>query len=124
MSQWYRERPSPKGRTPVQPCARHRRGWFGVFKERKLYAYALVSVTGETMVFSTILGHGDHMEDGIMWLLVFEAVKWNHEQSRTEYALYFLHDSGSAGLQFFKRKMGFAGFVVRWELSRPAAVDS
>ncbi len=116
MTQAYRERPQPRGRSAEQPCPRHRTGWFGVFREGKLFAYAKVPQCGEMMLFSMILGHGDHMEDGLMNLLVYEAVKWHREQAGTSYAVYFLHDSGTTGLQFFKRKMGFAGYVVRWEL--------
>ena len=120
MTQSYRERPAAWGRSPEQPCRRHRNGCFGVFRDGKLYAYTYVPQCGEMMLFSMILGHGDHMEDGLMNLLVYEAVKWHRERAGAAYAVYFLHDSGTTGLQFFKRKMGFAGYAVRWELGRRA----
>ena len=116
MTQSYRERPAPRGRSPEQPCRRHRNGWYGVFRDGRLCAYTNVPQCGEMLLFSTILGHGDHMDDGIMYLLIFEVVKWHHERSGTSYAVYYLMDSGTEGLQFFKRKMGFAGYLVRWEL--------
>jgi hypothetical protein len=90
-----------------------------VLREGKLYAYSFVRQCGEMMLFSRILGHGDFMADGIMQLLVFEAVKDLHEHSGTQWAVYHLHDSGTEGLQFFKRKMGFRGVRVRWQLARP-----
>ncbi len=116
MTQSYRERPGARGRSPEQACRRHRNGWFGVFREGKLLAYTNIPQCGEMMLFSTILGHGDHMDDGIMYLLIWETVKLHHERSGTSYAVYYLMDSGTEGLQFFKRKMGFAGYLVRWEL--------
>jgi hypothetical protein len=118
MTQAYRERPQPQGRMPEQPCPRHRNGFFGAFRDGRLYGYVLIVQSGEMMLFSKILGHGDHMEDGLMNLLVYEAVRWHHERSGTKYAVYYLHDSGTSGLQFFKRKMGFVGYVVRWQLGR------
>jgi hypothetical protein len=124
MTESYLARPQPERPGPELLCDRHRPAKFGVFLEGKLVAYTFINHSGEMISFSTILGHGDHMDDGIMNLLVFEVVKWYQERSRIRYAMYFLNDSGTAGLQFFKRKMGFAGYNVRWELSRriPVAV--
>jgi len=122
MTESYRTRPTEQSPFGDQPCPRHRHDYFGVFKDGKLFAYALVPQCGEMMLFSRILGHGDRMSDGIMNLLVYEAVKHRHENSNTRYAVYFLHNSGTTGLQFFKRKMGFGGYTVRWELARPGVV--
>lgn len=119
MTDYYRQRPEPREPWGEQPCPRHHFGYFGVFKDGRLFAYTLVAQSGEMMQFSQILGHGDHMDDGIMNLLIFEAVKLHQDRARTPYAVYYLHDSGTAGLQFFKRKMGFAGHLVHWELARP-----
>jgi hypothetical protein len=120
MKQSYQERPAPRGILgDEQRCPRHREDWFGVFTDDgTLVAYASVPLHGEMMLISIILGHGDHMENGIMNLLVFETVKWHRARSGTEYAVYHLHDSGTEGLQFFKRKMGFAGHLVQFELGR------
>jgi hypothetical protein len=119
MSQSYRNRPDPAPAAARPTCMRHRRDWFGVFKDDKLYAYANVLQCGEMMLYSRILGHGQAMEDGIMNLLVFGAAKTRHTESGTRYPVYFLQHSGTEGLQFFKRKMGFAGHTVTWELARP-----
>ncbi len=116
MTEAYRDRPKIRGRSPEQPCRRHRNGWFGVFRDGKLFAYTNVPQCGEMMLFSMILGHGDHMDDGIMYLLICEAVKLHQARSGTSYAVYYLMDSGTEGLRFFKRKMGFAGYLARWEL--------
>jgi hypothetical protein len=70
------------------------------------------------MLFSMILGHGDHLDDGIMNLLAYESVRMFRAESGTRYAVYYQQDSGTEWLQLFKRKMGFVGHRVRWELSR------
>jgi hypothetical protein len=119
MSSSYVAKPVEEAPYGDQPCPRHRREWFGVFRDGKLYAYTNVLNCGEMLLFSRILGHGEFMKDDIMNLLVFEAAKQLHEKSGTRYAVYFLHHSGTEGLQFFKRKMGFAGYTVTWELARP-----
>ena len=72
---------------------------------------------GEAMYAPEILGHGDHLEDGVMAFVLFEAVKWQQKRARTPYVYYYLHGGSTEGLRFFKEKMGFAGHTVRWELS-------
>ena len=90
-----------------------------MFKDGRLWAYANVVQCGEVMIFSKLLGHGERLDDGIMNLLVFEAAKRCRQESGTRYAVYHLADNGTEGLQFFKRKMGFTGHLVHWELARP-----
>ncbi len=115
MSAGYRTRPEPET-TDILPCKRHRYDWLGVFQNGTLYAYIQAMQTGELMTLSKILGHGDRLDDGIMNLLVYEAVKRNHSFCGTRYVMYHLQDSGTEGLRFFKRKMGFVGHLVRFEL--------
>jgi hypothetical protein len=123
MADWYRQQPSmPPFRD--QPCDRHRNDYFGVFKDGKLSAYALVVQCGEMMLFSQLLGHADRLEDGIVNFLIYEAATRRHSPTRPTYAVYHVHHSGTPGLQFFKRKMGFAGYLARWELTRrPSGTD-
>ena len=119
MSEPYRKRPAKEPPTRTWTCPRHRRVYHGVFKDGKLCVYANVVQCGEAMIFSRLLGHGAHLDSGIMNLLVYEAARRCHEESGTRYAIYHLADNGTEGLQFFKRKMGFSGYRVRWELARP-----
>jgi hypothetical protein len=119
MTDTYRNPPEAIESYGEQTCPRHRAEWVGVFKDDKLCAYSQVIQCGEMMIFSKILGHGDHMGDGVMNLLVYEAAKLRHASSGTRVAVYYLQDSGTEGLQFFKRKMGFTGYLVHWELARP-----
>lgn len=117
MAQWYRHRPPAVEPFGDQPCTRHRNDYLGVFRDGRLYAYALVLQSGEMMLFSQLIEHAEHLEDGVMNLLVYEAV--SQVGAHPCYAVYHLQHNGSAGLQFFKRKMGFRGHCVRWELARP-----
>jgi hypothetical protein len=119
MSEAYRTRPTEEPAAATWSCQRHRRVYHGVFKDGKLCAYANVVQCGEVMIFSRLLGHGTHLDGGVMNLLVYDSVRRCHKESGTRYAVYHLADNGTQGLQFFKRKMGFAGYRVRWELARP-----
>jgi len=67
-------------------------------------------------LFSTILGHGEHLKAGIMPLLVVRAVADLMETGGLRYAMYNLHASGTDGLRFFKEQMGFRPYDVRWHL--------
>jgi hypothetical protein len=118
MSEEYRVRPPERAPLPDHPCPRHSEGWFGVFQDGKLCAYLFVQQSGEATFTPNILGHADHLENGVMALALFEAVKWQRERANTSYVYYYLHDSETSGLQFFKEKMGYAGHLVTWELSR------
>jgi hypothetical protein len=118
MSEAYRRLPVEKSPFRNQSCPRHRNDYFGVFRDSKLYAYALVRQCGEMFLFAEFIGHGAHLENGIMNLLLFEAAKRRHQESGSRYAVYHLHHNGTPGLQFFKRKMGFAPHRVNWELAR------
>ncbi len=115
MSEAYRERPAPQGPLPTFPCPRHALRRYGVLRDDgHLYAYAWVYVVGEMCLFSTILGHGDHMRSGIMSLLVAEAVRDLMATAGLRYAMYNLHASGTDGLRFFKEQMGFVPYRVTW----------
>jgi hypothetical protein len=119
MSDSYQAMPVKKNPFRNQTCRRHRNDYFGILKDGRLYAYALVRQCGEMFIFSEIIGHGDHLDTGIMNLMVFEAAKRRFAESECRYGVYHVHHNGTPGLQFFKRKMGFAGYRVHWELARP-----
>ena len=114
MGEAYQQQPAPQGPSPDFSCARHALRHYGVLREGHLYAYAWVYVVGEMCLFSTILGHGEHMKSGIMSLLVAEAVRDLMTVAGLRYAMYNLHASGTDGLRFFKEQMGFQPFRVTW----------
>lgn len=115
MKQAYLEKRS-YGRLPDFSCPRHQLKTYGVQRDGTLYAYTWMYQVGEMCVFSTILGHGDHLEAGIMSLLIVESLRDIVPQAGTRYAMYNLHGSGGDGLRYFKEKLGFASYRVHWEL--------
>jgi hypothetical protein len=114
MAEAYRVRPEAQSPLPEFPCPRHALRRYGVLRDGHLYAYAWVYVIGEMCLFSTILGHGEHMKSGIMSLLVAEAVRDLMTSAGLRYAMYNLHASGTDGLRFFKEQMGFEPYHVDW----------
>jgi hypothetical protein len=130
MTESYRSRPDPYGEPPPYPCPRHQVRTYGVIKDGHLYAYSWVFQVGEMCLFSTILGHGDHLADGVMFLLISEILRDLLDVAGTRYAMYNMHISGTEGLRFFKEQMGFRGYWVDWQRNdepplparRPAAV--
>jgi hypothetical protein len=114
MAESYQRRPAPFGPLPDYSCLHHRIRTYGVLKDGHLVAYSWVYMVGEMCLFSTILGHGDHLKSGMMSLLVAEAAHDLMDSSGLKYAMYNMHDSGSEGLRFFKEQMGFAPYRVSW----------
>lgn len=97
------------------PCDRHRVYPYGVLDEGgKLRAYLWLYRCGEMAMVSSILGHGDHLSNDVMYLLVAGMVK---EQARLGgFGFYNVHSSGTEGLRFFKERCGFYGREARWKL--------
>ena len=49
---------------------------WGIFDgEGVLKAYAHISICGEVFIFSRLLGHGQELDKGIMYLLVSEVIR-------------------------------------------------
>jgi hypothetical protein len=116
MSESYRTRPSSSAAVAAEGCPRHRLVYYGITRGGHLWAYAWVYQVGEMCLFSTILGHGEHLKSGIMPLLVVRTVADLMETGGLRYAMYNLHASGTDGLRFFKEQMGFQPYDVRWHL--------
>ena len=115
MTESYQTRPDPYGKLPAYTCPRHRLLTFGVVRDGHLYAYTWVYQVGEMCLFSTILGHGDHLNAGIMYLLIAETLQAVVAAAGTRYAMYNMHYSGTEGLRYFKEKVGFQPYRVKWE---------
>jgi hypothetical protein len=114
MSEAYRREITPYTPIPPHPCPRHQYRTYGVLRDGHLYAYVWVYQVGELWWLSTLLGHWDHLKDGIMFLLLTEAIRDLMEESPPRYAMYSEHFSGTEGLRFFKEQLGFKPYTVRW----------
>jgi hypothetical protein len=94
-------------------CFRH----FAVFGGNRPVAYLYAMLLGETCIISRLLGHRDHLQDGVMYLLVTRTV---HEMIRNQkevgFIMYDTFFGASAGLKLFKKRLGFVPYRVRWYL--------
>lgn len=96
-------------------CRRHRINPYGIFSDTgKLVAYAFIYRSGELALVSQILGHGDHLDQGVMHLLLRETV-WA-ENSEGGFLVYNRHDSGRPGLRQFKEWFRFRPTRIEWSL--------
>ena len=112
MSEGYR---GPVSETPLPsyPCARHAVRTYGVEDAAgTLVAYLWLYRSGELALVSQILGHADHLENEVMFLLVQGVVEAESEYGG--FMVYNRFDSGTDGLRFFKARCGFLPTQVVW----------
>ena len=100
---------------PDYPCRRHSIHTTGVFLDELLVAYLLWYLVGDYAHVSETLGHGDHLTNGVMYLLFASAIREAQEDGARFFG-YNLHKSGTNGLRFFKERLGFRAMDVEWVL--------
>jgi hypothetical protein len=112
MSESYRNPPDATP-LPFYPCARHAVRMYGIENRGGvLVAYTVIYRAGELALVSQILGHGDRLDDEIMYLLMQGVVA--EEATRGGFLVYNRFDSGTDGLRFFKTRLGFRPERVEW----------
>jgi len=113
MSPGYGRRPS-YSHDPVYPCLRHAVRRYGVeADDGTLVAYLWLYRAGELALVSQILGHGQHLENEIMYLL-WQGMLACESSEPEGFVVYNRWDSGQEGLRFFKERVGLAETLVRW----------
>jgi hypothetical protein len=116
MAPNYAERPSSTP-DPDYLCPRHAVRSYGVEDAGgTLVAYLHLYRAGELALVSQVLGHAEHLEREVMWLLFAGVIAAEHELEPTGWLVYNRHDSGTDGLRFFKERIGFTEHHVEWEL--------
>lgn len=114
MTPGYRERQNYLP-LPDYPCPLHAIRTYGVVDARGiLVAYLWLYRSGELALVSSILGHGDHLANDVMYLL-FQGVV-DAQAGLGGCFVYNRHDSGTEGLRYFKSKLGFEPTEVEWTL--------
>lgn len=116
MTQWYQEKVefSP---LPEYDCPDHAYRTYGVWDGRdNLVAYIVLLICGEQILISQLLGHGDHLQQDIMYLLVTDAIAAVVDDLGPKTVFYNRHDSGTDGLRYFKERLGFQAKKVTWTL--------
>jgi len=111
MSAGYRER-QEFGPADLYACPRHAITTFGVFApDEHLVAYTVIYTSGDLAMVSQILGHGEHLANDIMYLLMRDVFAWIVKPITV---FYNRHDSGTDGLRYFKERLGFQPERVAW----------
>lgn len=105
MKQSYLE--YPKEMNIGNICAFHHSIWFGCFKDGKLVAYIVGAYCGNMVAFSMILGHKDHLKNGIMYALSDYVMEFSNKMLDINYCIYSLWSDGTDGLRTFKNNLGF-----------------
>lgn len=94
--------------------------YFGVLSSNaQLIAYAFVPHYGDVWILSKLLGHGNYLNDGIMYLLIthiiLEIFKLPQEK-RPKFLMYDTWYGAQPGMKMFKSKFGFRPYWVKWKL--------
>jgi hypothetical protein len=114
MSRGYRERQNYLP-LPEYHCEHHAIRTYGVLDVRgTLVAYLWLYRSGELALVSSILGHGEHLANDVMFLLFQGAVE--RQADLGGFFVYNRADSGTDGLRYFKDKLGFEAMEVEWLL--------
>lgn len=111
MAQSYQSYPTKRGRSANYVAAASVQ-CLGVFKDGRLYAYCVFENCGEMSFVNMLLGHGEHLADGIMYLLFLGLVQYGMQIDGLRYFNYLTLHSSTPGLDDFKRQVGFEERVV------------
>jgi hypothetical protein len=103
----------------LDPDAVHKTGphleYMGVFSGDRLVAYSALYYAGDIVGMMRVMGHGEHLDNGVMFLLsagIVGHVKATHPETR--YVFYDTFFGAGAGLRWFKEHLGFRPYYVRW----------
>ena len=91
-------------------CKLHGELFFGLFKDDELIAYSTIFLYGELAQVNHILGHKDHLQNGVMNLLVYEIVSDFINTKPWIKGVNYLYPGLSdvkKGTSLFKKSVGF-----------------
>jgi hypothetical protein len=92
----------------------------GVLLDGTVLAYSRLDYVGDIAGLGRVMGHGDHLDKGVMWLLMSGIV--DHVKSTRPQARWLFYDTffgAPEGLRAFKTNAGFAPYRVRWRREAP-----
>jgi hypothetical protein len=92
---------------------------FGVVDRKEaLCAYLDLRTCGDVAILSRLLGHAELLDEGIMYLIVTETIRELIDQRREtgspSWVMYDTWFGGRPGIRYFKQRLGFAPYRVRW----------
>ncbi len=101
---------------PQMMCPLHHVYTYGILdKHDHLRAYLWLYRSGQLAMVSSILGHAEHLENGIMYRLFLKMLANQSKFGGTVF--YNLWNSGQEGLRFFKERVGLREGNVEWLLT-------
>ncbi|MFM2208247.1 MAG: hypothetical protein RL213_2222 [Bacteroidota bacterium] len=95
-----------------------RNSFYGVFKGDELVAYIWIVRSGQLLLMNRIMGHADHLRNGVMYLLVSSLIRQeiDKEGAQGRFVMYDTMLGASAGLRMFKERCGFRPYRLKWRL--------
>jgi hypothetical protein len=99
--------------------------YLGVLRDGTVVAYTRLDHVGEIAGMGRVMGHGDHLEAGVMYLLMAGIV--GHVKAARPQARWIFYDmffGAPDGLRAFKRNAGFEPHLVRWRREAPGGALS
>lgn len=115
MRESYTKKKYSPGLLGEPKCSRHHIVEYCLSIHDTVRAYSTIYRCGGLVHVSMFLGHGDYLEDGIMYLLMREIIRAQAANGAGT-LFYNYHDSGTAGLQWYKEKIGLKADDVEWIL--------
>lgn len=86
--------------------------------EGRIVAYALVPNIGDLWLVEYVLGHGHHLNSGMMYLLMTRIIEEKFELAKAgsnpQWIMYDTLLGASPGRRQFKYVLGFSPYWVRW----------
>lgn len=121
--------PTQKFEVALPRCNNHWNLMFGAFKQidgymqgevvtnEKLIAYISLRRTGDVVLYSQILGHGNYLNEGALILLHHEVIRWLSENTAEasiglRYVIYGGAQNGGQSLYRWKRQAGFKPCLI------------
>jgi hypothetical protein len=126
-----RPEPAPAGTVRAEPlpplCPLHWYADWGVFAPKRadartddrLVGYIFLKRVGNIVRLTSLMGHGGYLADGVMKLLLADAMKWLLDrQVPSVRGIRYLHygaiEHGRAGLVAWKQRFGFGPLRFSW----------
>jgi hypothetical protein len=89
----------------------------------ELVAVSRILVSGELAWIRNLVGHADHLDSGVMYLLVehcVERIVAEHGRHKQMWLLLDGYFDGSPGLRYFMQRIGMSPWNIRFSLAKTA----
>jgi len=100
---------------PPMPNYRY---WGVLDSAGKLVGFAWIAYYNEVAIVTGIMGHAEHLNDGVMYGLMMHVIQHASEQKAggdpLRFIMYDTFGGAGAGMVMFKQKLGFAPYRVKW----------